>query len=263
MPAKSHPAKAGLIAMTLFACMICGSVRAQDENPTTPGAIPNPGSYQGSQELQQRSDEQDQQVRRQQQEQQQQQQQQQQQYGAPRQSGPGRGNGPAARGPAGMTPSQAADFDAASRGGSASERGDYATAYRLLRPAAERGGLLSPYNLALLYERGTGVTRNYGLAMTPFRKSAEQGFAGAMLNLGVMYGLGEGGPPDPVQAYKRFSLAIPRFSAQADSRAQAVHNRTFIAAKMTRAQIVQAETLARTSPVPFIRLPSLEPALKG
>src|ERR1700693_1146099 len=40
---------------------------AQDENPTTPGAIPNPSTYQGSTELQRRSDQQDQQYRQQQQ----------------------------------------------------------------------------------------------------------------------------------------------------------------------------------------------------
>jgi hypothetical protein len=43
-------------------------VFAQEE-PTTPGAIPNPGTYQGSQELQRQSDQQDQQFRQQQQQQ--------------------------------------------------------------------------------------------------------------------------------------------------------------------------------------------------
>jgi len=42
---------------------------AQDENPTTPGAIPNPSTYQGSTELQHQSDQQDQQYRQQQQQQ--------------------------------------------------------------------------------------------------------------------------------------------------------------------------------------------------
>jgi hypothetical protein len=42
---------------------------AQDENPTTPGAIPNPSTYQGSTELQHQSDQQDQQFRQQQQQQ--------------------------------------------------------------------------------------------------------------------------------------------------------------------------------------------------
>lgn len=42
---------------------------AQDENPTTPGAIPNPSTYQGSTELQHQSDQLDQQYRQQQQQQ--------------------------------------------------------------------------------------------------------------------------------------------------------------------------------------------------
>ena len=46
------------------------SARAQeDENPHTPGAIPNPGTYQGSQQLQHQQDYQDQQFRQQQQQQ--------------------------------------------------------------------------------------------------------------------------------------------------------------------------------------------------
>jgi hypothetical protein len=36
-----------------------GPANAQDENPTTPGAIPNPGTYQGSMELQRQQDQQD------------------------------------------------------------------------------------------------------------------------------------------------------------------------------------------------------------
>ena len=56
-----------LSASILALSVAGGGARAQDENPTTPGAIPNPGTYQGSMELQRRSDEQDQQFRQQQQ----------------------------------------------------------------------------------------------------------------------------------------------------------------------------------------------------
>jgi hypothetical protein len=48
------------------------SAQAQDEEGTTPGAIPNPGTYQGSMDLQRQSDQQDQQFRQQQQQQSQQ-----------------------------------------------------------------------------------------------------------------------------------------------------------------------------------------------
>jgi hypothetical protein len=47
---------AGVATLAVF-----GGASAQDENPTTPGAIPNPGTYQGSMELQRQQDQQDQQ----------------------------------------------------------------------------------------------------------------------------------------------------------------------------------------------------------
>ncbi|MFL5297049.1 MAG: hypothetical protein ACJ798_11775 [Phenylobacterium sp.] len=55
---------AGVASLALF-----GGASAQEGNPTTPGAIPNPGSYQGSTELQRQQDQQDQQFRQQQQQQ--------------------------------------------------------------------------------------------------------------------------------------------------------------------------------------------------
>jgi hypothetical protein len=239
---------AGAVA-ALGCALACGPARAQqDENPTTPGAIPNPGTYQGSTELQRRSDQQDQQFR-----QQPQQPYQQPQYGAPRQSG-GRGYRPAPGGPAPLTPLQSADLGAVNSASPAWNRGDYATAMRIYRPVAERGGPLSQYNVGVMYEQGLGVPKNYALAMSLFRKSAAQGFAIAMLNLGVMYGQGEGVPIDDVQAYRWFSLVGPHcLPAQAEAGAAAARYRAMVVKRMTRAQIAQAETLVRTSAIPFIR----------
>lgn len=47
-----------VLASALFACALPSA--AQDENPTTPGAIPNAGSYQGSIALQQQQQQQEQ-----------------------------------------------------------------------------------------------------------------------------------------------------------------------------------------------------------
>lgn len=59
------------LAALLLALIVLGPAPAfAQEEPTTPGAIPNPGTYQGSQELQRQSDQQDQQFRQQQQQQQ-------------------------------------------------------------------------------------------------------------------------------------------------------------------------------------------------
>lgn len=54
------------IATAVATLAFFGAASAQDGNPTTPGAIPNPGTYQGSLELQRQQDHQDQQFRQQQ-----------------------------------------------------------------------------------------------------------------------------------------------------------------------------------------------------
>src|SRR5437870_3739007 len=51
------------IAVAVATLGAFGGASAQDENPTTPGAIPNPGTYQGSMEMQRQQDQQDQQFR--------------------------------------------------------------------------------------------------------------------------------------------------------------------------------------------------------
>lgn len=75
-----------IASLSIAAALALTPAQAQDENPTTPGAIPDPGSYQGSVQLQQQQDQQDQQYR--------------QQQSAP-QPGWGSSQGPAARGGAG------------------------------------------------------------------------------------------------------------------------------------------------------------------
>ncbi len=59
------------------------------------------------------------------------------------------------------------------------ERGDYATAFKLSLPLAERGGAEAQYNLGFMYEHGLGVSRDEAEAVTWYRKAAEQGHAAA------------------------------------------------------------------------------------
>ena len=67
------------------------------------------------------------------------------------------------------------------------EKGDYATALRLLRPFAEQGDAGAQYNLGLMYDKGQGVPQDYATAVSWYRKAAEQGDAEAQFNLGLMY----------------------------------------------------------------------------
>lgn len=59
--------KAPTLALALTAFWVSPAIAQEQENPSTPGQIPDPGTYQGSTVLQQQSDQQDQQYRQQQQ----------------------------------------------------------------------------------------------------------------------------------------------------------------------------------------------------
>lgn len=86
-------------------------------------------------------------------------------------------------------------------------RGDYATAARQFREAAERGDAAAQHNLALLYSNGKGVPQDYTEAMKWYGKAAEQGYASAQYNLGTAYFFGQGVAKDYVAAYKWMTLA--------------------------------------------------------
>ena len=58
-----------------------------------------------------------------------------------------------------------------------------------------------------MYRQGQGVSRDYDKAVKWFRNAANQGFAYAQFNLGLMYANGNGVPQEIVQAYVWFSLA--------------------------------------------------------
>lgn len=92
----------------------------------------------------------------------------------------------------------------------AAERGDYAKALRLWRPLADKGDAVSQRNLGIMYLNGRGV------------------------------------PQDYVLARMWCNLAASRFDAsQKEGREGAVKHRDRIAAKVTPAQIAEAQKLAR------------------
>jgi TPR repeat protein len=160
-------------------------------------------------------------------------------------------------------------------GRAAYEHRDFAIAERLFRPLAEHGNAIAQYNLGVMYYKGDGVPQSYpdavfwyrhaawqgdasaqlslGLmyyngqgtlqsyaeALTWFRKAADQGSAQAQINLGAIYANGQGVPQDYIHAHMWLSLAA------AKSETRAVELRDIVAAKMTAAQIAEAQKLAR------------------
>jgi len=155
-------------------------------------------------------------------------------------------------------------------------RGDYATALRLLRPLADQGGAAAQHILGVMYfvgqdvpqnrseairlyrlaaERGNAhaqdslgfvyldgveVRQDYAEAVKWFSKAADQGNIDAQFNLGVMYELGRGVPQDFVLAYVWISLV-----AAPGTRLYASESRDRLAKRLTPAQIAEAQKLAR------------------
>lgn len=167
-------------------------------------------------------------------------------------------------------------------GFAAGNRGDYATALQLLRPAAEQGAPAAQFGMGQMYQEGLGVKKDSAVAADWYRKAADQGFASAQTSLGLLYDLGWGvahddgqavawyrkaavqGDPqgqfylggmyhfgrgvtaDLLQAYVWCALAVSRYpEAAAVMRNRAVNERDIIATQLTAAQIADADRQIR------------------
>src|SRR5436190_14425844 len=95
----------------------------------------------------------------------------------------------------------------------ARDRGDDATALRLIRPLADQGNADAQYILGIIYFAGQGVPKNGAEAAKWFRLAADQGNADAQCSLGVMYGHGHGVPPNYTEAIKWFRVAADQGNA--------------------------------------------------
>ena len=80
------------------------------------------------------------------------------------------------------------------------------------------------------YYYGDGITQNYAEAIKWYRLAAEQGYADAQYNLGLMYANGEDVPEDKVLAYMWWNLAA------ANGNDGASKNKDIIAERMTSSQ---------------------------
>ena len=123
---------------------------------------------------------------------------------------------------------------------------DHATAMSWHRKAAEQGDAEGQFYLGGFYYLGEVVLRDNAVAASWYRKAAEQGHAEGQYHLGVMCAVGQGEPQDLVQAHMWFDLAGSRYDAsEREDREIAVKSRDLIAAKMTPAQLAEAQRLAR------------------
>lgn len=178
-----------------------------------------------------------------------------------------------------VVPASGGQFDDAV---AAYERGDYAAAYRLMKPLAEAGYAKAQHNLGVMYDFGRGVPQNDAEALKWYRKAAgkglpeaqhnvglmyfrgqgvppdhaeaakwyreaaEQGMADSQMNLALMYYHGQGVPRDYVQAHMWLDLAASRYPPSVrENWNDAVHYRDIINSLMTPAQVAEAKRLAQ------------------
>ena len=120
---------------------------------------------------------------------------------------------------------------------------DYAQAVRWYRKAAEQGNAEAQASLGNSYATGRGVPQDYAEEIKWTRRAAEQGNACAQLSLSMSYQTGRGVPQDFVHAHMWANLA----AAQPESAVSRIATvaRDTLAAKMTPAQIAEAQRLAR------------------
>ena len=116
---------------------------------------------------------------------------------------------------------------------------DYKEAARLYGLAAVQGHADAQYNLGVMYGKGQGVAQDYKEAVRLWGLAAAQGHARAQNNLGTMYEVGTGVAQDYVRAHMWFNLR-----AVSDDSKSASAKRDEVAAKMTPAQIAEAQKLA-------------------
>ena len=121
---------------------------------------------------------------------------------------------------------------------------DYAEAAKWYRKAADQGRVDAQFALGGIYFGGEGVPQDYAEAARCFRKAADQGFPPAQVFLGYMYSSGQGVPQDDVLAHMWLNLGIPGFPPGIDTKLPTVTINE-VASRMTDAQIIEAQKLAR------------------
>jgi TPR repeat protein len=97
------------------------------------------------------------------------------------------------------------------------EGGNNAAALRLFLPLAEQGHAGAQVQMGRMYASGHGLPQDHIAAVAWFRLAAEQGNANAQRNLGIMFKRGRGVPTDYGAAADWFRLA----AEQSDPAAQA------------------------------------------
>ena len=116
----------------------------------------------------------------------------------------------------------------------------YITARALWEPIAQRGDALGQYYLGLMYTNGSGVLKNYKIAVQWHTLAAEQGLSFSQTKLGTAYLIGTGIPRDYIYAHMWLNLGIANGDEGDALKTMGITERV-----MTPSQIAEAQKLAR------------------
>ena len=105
--------------------------------------------------------------------------------------------------------------DAFKKGNEFVNQENYAEAVKWFRKSAEQGDAGAQSKLGACYYSGQGVPQDYTEAVKWFRKAAEQGDADAQYNLGIGYANGQGVPQSYTEAVKWYRKAAAQGDADA------------------------------------------------
>jgi len=72
------------------------------------------------------------------------------------------------------------------------QNGNYQSAYKVIKPLAQKGYVHAQALLGMMYDNGDGISRNQTKAISWYKKAAAQDSIEAQYNLGEMYRLGNG-----------------------------------------------------------------------
>ena len=120
------------------------------------------------------------------------------------------------------------------------QSGDYATAFKLVKPFADQGNSDAQFALGWMLHNGEVVLQDYKEAVRWFRKAADQGHTKAQFALGLMYRLGEGVLQDNKKAHMWWNIA--RANGEKE---YAADNINIITRYMTPADISKAQDMAK------------------
>ncbi len=120
----------------------------------------------------------------------------------------------------------------------------HAEAARWYMKAAEQGESRAQVSLGLLYLNGRGVPQDYAEAARWWLKAAEQGELIAQVQIAMEYFRGRGVPPDPVRGHMWAEIAVSGDHPD-EFHDHATSIRDLIASYLTPGQIAEAQRLAR------------------